>query len=429
LPKGGILLPYQKEWLLNSKKYPVSIWEKSRRIGASWVVACEAVMNASKKNHPVNTYYISYEKDMTMQFIKDCTFFAKFFQSLIKEIYKEKIIDDFGKDALIFRIRFSNGCEIASLSSNSRNLRSKKGNVVIDEAAFVDDLEEVLKAAIALTIWGGQIKILSTHQGKNNRFNKLVFEGRENTDNYVQKTSFMDAIDQGLYERLCLSGTYQNIKEEKQKFINKIYNIYKDNADEELDVKPREESALSVFRSTWFIISSEIPTTFDYLIRAWDTAATDKDDSCYTVGTLLGLKGQQIYILEWDYIKASASETQEKIIQVARMDGTEVVIYVELEGGSQPILWLENSLQSVLKGYEIIGQKVIASKTMRAVLAAREARTQPFIVAETEWAKTYIETICEFTGLKKKEPLINDSVDSLSLGVNALIEGYNPLLV
>ena len=64
LPKGGILLPYQKEWLVNSKKYPVSIWEKSRRIGASWVVACEAVMNASKKNHPVNTYYISYETRM-----------------------------------------------------------------------------------------------------------------------------------------------------------------------------------------------------------------------------------------------------------------------------------------------------------------------------------------------------------------------------
>jgi len=45
------------------------------------------------------------------------------------------------------------------------NLRGKQGRVIIDEAAFHDNLEELLKAALALLMWGGEVRIISTHNG------------------------------------------------------------------------------------------------------------------------------------------------------------------------------------------------------------------------------------------------------------------------
>lgn len=49
-----------------------------------------------------------------------------------------------------FRIKFASGFEIMALSSAPRGLRIKQGVVIIDEAAFVDNLKELLKAALAL---------------------------------------------------------------------------------------------------------------------------------------------------------------------------------------------------------------------------------------------------------------------------------------
>jgi phage FluMu gp28-like protein len=61
----------------------------------------------------------------------------------------------------------------------ARSLRSKQGRVIIDEAAFVDDLDELKKAAMALLMWGGCVRILSTHNGDDNPFNELVKEIRD----------------------------------------------------------------------------------------------------------------------------------------------------------------------------------------------------------------------------------------------------------
>ena len=46
----------------------------------------------------------------------------------------------FGKAINAFRIKFASGFEIMALSSAPRGLRGKQGVVIIDEAAFVDQL-------------------------------------------------------------------------------------------------------------------------------------------------------------------------------------------------------------------------------------------------------------------------------------------------
>ena len=67
---------------------------------------------------------------------------------------EEVVIADEDKDVLVYKIRFDSGFEIWGLPSVARSLRSKQGHVIIDEAAFVDDLFEVISAAMALEMWG-----------------------------------------------------------------------------------------------------------------------------------------------------------------------------------------------------------------------------------------------------------------------------------
>jgi phage FluMu gp28-like protein len=59
-----------------------------------------------------------------------------------------------------------------------RALRGMQGLVIIDEAAFHDELDELLKAAFALLIWGGKVLVISTHDGDENPFNTLVQDVR-----------------------------------------------------------------------------------------------------------------------------------------------------------------------------------------------------------------------------------------------------------
>jgi len=63
---------------------------------------------------------------------------------------------------------------IVALSSRPSNLRGKQGNIVIDEAAFHDNLPALLKAALAIMMWGGRIRVISTHNGADNPFADLV---------------------------------------------------------------------------------------------------------------------------------------------------------------------------------------------------------------------------------------------------------------
>ena len=236
--KLEILLDYQKRWL--EDKSPQKITEKSRRIGLSYTEALDSVLYASQQNGWQNTYYLSYNKDMTKQFILDCAFWAMALQSACSEIMEDYILDDENKDILIYRIKFASGAEIVGLPSEAYALRSKKGRVVLDEGAFCKNFEEVLKAAQALLIWGGQLVVISTHNGEDNPFNQLVKAVREGRDNTwsLHRTTFNEAVDAGLYKRICLVNGWEWSKEAEQVWIEKIRNIYKDNAQEELDVIP-----------------------------------------------------------------------------------------------------------------------------------------------------------------------------------------------
>jgi len=237
---GNVLLPYQQRWLADTSK--VKACEKSRRIGLSWAEACDAVLCAAATSG-MDVWYIGYVKDMAIEFILDCAQWAEHFQSVAEaiEISEDVFIDgEEKKSVFAFSIKFASGNRITALSSKPRNLRGKQGRVILDEAAFHENQAEILKAAMALLIWGGDLRIISTHDGDDNPFNLLLKDVRAGRYPYsVHRITFEDALYEGLYRRICLRTGQQWSAEAQAKWAAEIRAFYGDDAEEELDCVPK----------------------------------------------------------------------------------------------------------------------------------------------------------------------------------------------
>jgi phage FluMu gp28-like protein len=201
-----LLLGYQKRWVADDS--PLKIAEKSRRTGITWAEAADAVLTASrtKAAQGTNHFYVGSNKEMAREFIDAAAMWAKAFNKAAGDIQEEVFVDDGqeGKEILTFVIHFASGFKIQALSSKPSNLRGMQGNVTIDEAAFHEHLAEVLKAALALTMWGAKIRLISTHNGDGNQFNQLIEDSRAGKKRYsVHRITLDDACAEGLYQRIC----------------------------------------------------------------------------------------------------------------------------------------------------------------------------------------------------------------------------------
>lgn len=198
-----LLLGYQKRWIADDSQLKIA--EKSRRTGLTWAEAADDVLIASrtKADGGSDVFYIGSNKEMAREFIDACAMWASKFNRASGQI-QEEIINDEGKDILTYVIYFASGYKIKALSSNPKNLRGMQGVVCIDEAAFHEKLAEVLKAALALTMWGAKVRLISTHNGVDNLFNQLIQDSRAGRKSYsIHTITLDDACREGLYQRIC----------------------------------------------------------------------------------------------------------------------------------------------------------------------------------------------------------------------------------
>ena len=245
-PTPAALLPYQSAWVAD--KSPLKVAEKSRRIGLTWAEASDNVLIAASERTAggMNCYYIGYNMDMAIEYIEACAMWARVFNRAAGEIEEgEEVFKEANEDRAIktYTIRFASDFRIVALSSRPANLRGKQGVVVIDEAAFHQQLGELLKAALALLIWGGRVRVISTHDGDTNPFNELVKDiNSGKRKGSVHKTTFMEAVNQGLYQRVCLRLGITWSTETESAWVQSVYDFYGDAASEELDVIPSQGS-------------------------------------------------------------------------------------------------------------------------------------------------------------------------------------------
>lgn len=282
-PAPAVLLPYQQEAIRLSHQTKLFVSEKSRRTGMTYGFAADAVTTAATagtgENGGRNVFYIAYKLEMTREFIGYCSTFAKAF-GRAADVGEFLWTEDGKSEIKAFRIDFPSGHSIVALSGRPRSLRGMQGDVIIDEAAFLDDLPGMVNAAMALTMWGGRIIVISTHDGADNPFNVLIEEIRAGKrKGVVHRLTLTDALAQGLYKRICVRTGEKWSPEAEADWEASLRAYYADGAGQELDVIPSKGSGIYFARATVAaamaegpqIVRLRLPDGFELKPQTWRT--------------------------------------------------------------------------------------------------------------------------------------------------------------
>ncbi len=244
----SVLLLYQKRWITDNA--PVQIAEKSRRIGITWADAARSALEASPADGGRDAWYIGYTHDMAKEYIHDVAHWASHYNLAASAIAEFDHVEHLANGDTLkigaYQITFDSGKRVVALSSNPANLRGKQGRVIVDEAAFHPDLEALIEAALALTIWGDSVSIISSHNGETNPFNSLVKSIRAGKypDYSLHRITFDEAVAEGLCKRVFLKAGKDWSPEAEQEWCAQIRRIYKGRDAQELDVVPSKSAGV-----------------------------------------------------------------------------------------------------------------------------------------------------------------------------------------
>lgn len=244
------LLAYQRAIAQACDEHDVVFVEKSRRTGATWGAAADAVLRSAsaRADGGMDTLYMGTSHDMAKEFIDAAAMWARLFERAAGTVSESLFDDGSEKGIQALKIDFASGFSIVALSSKPRSLRGRQGFAILDEAAFVDNLAELLKAALAFLIWGGKVLVISTHNGADNPFAQAIADIRAGRAAYgLVRFDLDDALKDGLFERICLvnggrHGAWSPALEADWR--EKLIADYRDGADEELYCIPSQGSGV-----------------------------------------------------------------------------------------------------------------------------------------------------------------------------------------
>ncbi|ASE52159.1 hypothetical protein CEQ03_04985 [Stenotrophomonas maltophilia] len=261
--EAGVLMAHQSEWIRMQEGLDIAVCEKGRRTGITFAQALTDTITAasSKEAGGDNVWYMADTKEKGLEFIGYVAKFAPIIargqaSRVEQHIFQDQAPDGTSRQIQAFRVRFASGFRVTALSSRPENIHGLQGVVDLDEAALHKDVAKVLESATALLIWGGRIRVWSTHRGKKNPFNQLVQDiraGRYGAKAKVIRISFDDAVANGLYERACAMRGKTATPDGKREWYNAIRSAYgprKAAMHEELDVIPRDGDG-SAIPSVW----------------------------------------------------------------------------------------------------------------------------------------------------------------------------------
>ncbi|WP_244619230.1 hypothetical protein [Rhizobium sp. 18055] len=252
----GVLMLHQSEWIADEST--LKICAKGRRTGITFAEALDCTLIAAGRRSAggQNVFYIPDTKPKGREFIGYAAHFAK---TVSKEmltiedgIYFDQKADGTTTAISSYIIRFSSGFRIEALSSRPENIRGLQGTVVIDEAAFHRDVRGVVDAVGALLIWGGKVRIISSHNGIHSPFNELIKEAEAGKNGFkVHTYSFGDAVENGLYRRVCLIKGEEWSQEKQDAWeaeIRSAYGTRTAKMKQELDAIPAESEGSALTR-------------------------------------------------------------------------------------------------------------------------------------------------------------------------------------
>lgn len=425
MPK--IFLPYQIRW--TSERHPFRICVKSRRIGITWAQAADDVITAAttKSAGGKSVLYIGYNQDMTREYIDTCTQWARKFEK-VAEFGEEDFFD--GLDSIrAFSLYFASGHKILALSSSPRNLRGKQGRVVIDEAAFHDDLDGLIKASAAMKIWGGETVVISTYNGVNNDFYRLVEAVRAGSrPGAVHQTTFDEAIHEGLAKRVFFVTGQEWTPLAELKWRDEVVAEHGGHADEELFCIPQTGEGGGFFDLEKIHWQNGTPIPIGRLVRAWDRAASRPSasypDPDWTVGVLYGrISDDRWCIFDVKMTRDVPSGVEDFIQMVAELDGRDVRIAQWQDPGAAGKSDVDHYRRNVLPGFSLDTVLARKSKLIYAGPPSSVINAGKMVAVNGAWKQVFMKWMSRFPSSQSHD----DVVDALSLAHKILDDEADPI--
>lgn len=154
--------------------------------------------------------------------------------------------------------------------------------------------------------------------------------------------------------------------------------------------------------------------------RFWDTASTKSNTADWTVGVKMGLSPMnEVYVLDVVRFREGPGETEKRIVETARLDGTSVPIRME-QGKAGEGKTVVHNYKRVLLGYDFDGIKPDADKETRAApYATQQGNRNVHLVGskDNEMWRTYVEEHRVFPSGRH-----DDQVDASSGAFNFLAD-------
>lgn len=407
-----ILLGYQQRvWADES---PVIVVEKSRRIGMTWALAGKAVELAATGK--MDTWYVSYSEDAGKEFIRDAARWAVAYQVAHQSTQLLERFED-GKDSesiLVNSVQFANGRRIVALPCRPRSFRGKQGCAILDEAAFLPDFDEFLKAIMAFRMWGGRCYVLSTHDGEANPFNGLVRDIKAGKRDYSHhKVTLDDALRDGLYRRICSTQGRPWTPEAEAEWRAAQVRDYGLAADEELFCVPRRDGG-TVFSRDWFSIVDAVPGNVIRTVRAYDFASTAVNGKNRSPDWTRGLRGRlldtgAIHLDSLVSLQGRPAEVKKLVLETAITDGVRTEVAVFTDPG-QAGVYQTDDLITALRGFVVTPERASKNKIDYARPVASFASNGKITLQRATWNDEFLRELSAFPSPHSHD----DIVDALS---------------
>jgi phage FluMu gp28-like protein len=191
-------LPYQARWLRDQSR--LKFVEKARRVGWTYTQSYEDVKDAARADDPMDVWFSSADMSAAREYIRYCEIWTRVFEVAAESL--GEIVIERDDDIKAFVIEFASGKRIHALSSNPAGFRSKGGKVVLDEFAKHKDQDALWKAALPSITWGFPIRVISTYNGRKNRYYRMVQEARRGNKWSLHSVNIIQAVEQGLADKI-----------------------------------------------------------------------------------------------------------------------------------------------------------------------------------------------------------------------------------
>jgi len=188
------LYDYQKRWLADHARFKIGMF--ARQTGKTFSTTLEIIgdcLDAEAKGKRTHWVILSRGERQAREAMETCKRHLEAHQAGFQALEYE-----FNPDIHALEIRFPSGSRITALPANPDTARGFSANVFLDEFAFHKDSHAIWRALYPVVAAGYKIRVVSTPNGKGNRFYELMTDASLDQVWSRHTLDIYHAVEQGL---------------------------------------------------------------------------------------------------------------------------------------------------------------------------------------------------------------------------------------